>query len=392
MLRMIIFGLFATSIWAAVHLYLGHRLIHQTRLNPDYRKYAWALVAAHGVLAPIASFVRRLGARDSWLNDTLTLVSYIGMGFVVTLLVYILVKDLIHAGVLLVDRLRDHRPDQPNLDRRNLLAGSFNLAAFGLAGVSTAAGYRNAVREPELKEVEVPIEGLPQELDGYTIVQISDVHVGETIKGDFLEALVERTNALKPDLVALTGDLTEGYVKDIGDQVRCIGDLKATDGVCYVTGNHEYYWDGPGWASFVADQGVHVLLNEHRVVERGRAKLVIGGVTDYKAGRILPDHATDPFKAIEGAPEHDFSLLLAHQPTSVYDARKAGWDMQISGHTHGGQFFPWNFFVGLYHEFSAGLGRLGAMWIYVSSGVGYWGPPNRLGAPSELTVIRLKRA
>lgn len=389
-LRMILFGIVASTVWIGVHFYIGHRLIHQTRMRVDWRRYAWGLVGVHAILAPIAFFWRR-ARPEGVVYETLTLATYIGMGFVVTLLVYLLVKDIFHGMVKASDRLRNHQPSEPDIDRRNLLAGSFNLGAFAVAGVSSAAGYHGAVKPPALQEIEVPVEGLPEGLDGFTIVQVSDVHIGPTLKPEFLDAIVDRVNELDADTVAITGDLVDGYVQDLGPKLTALDRLTAREGVFYVTGNHEYYWDGPAWADFVESKGIRVLLNEHALVERNGARLLIGGVTDYRAARQVEAHASDPFKAIEGAPKHDFSLLLAHQPTSVYEAKKAGWDMQISGHTHGGQFFPWNLFVGLYHEFSAGLERLGDMWIYVSRGAGYWGPPNRLGAPSEITRITLRR-
>lgn len=390
-LRMILFGVVASTLWIGVHFYIGHRLIHQTRMKDEWRKYAWSLVGIHAVLAPIAFFWRR-AKPEGVIYETLNLLTYLGMGFIVTLLVYLLVKDLFHLFVRASDRLREHEPSPPDQDRRNLLAGSFNLAAFAGAGVSSAVGYKNAVKPPKLEEIEIPIEGLPAALEGFTIVQISDVHIGPTLKPDFLDAIVDRVNELDADAVAITGDLVDGYVHDLGPKLTALDRLQAREGVFFVTGNHEYYWDGPAWARFVASKGIHVLLNDHHLIEKDGARLLVGGVTDYRAARQVEEHASDPFKAIEGAPDHDFSLLLAHQPTSVYEAKKAGWDMQLSGHTHGGQFFPWNVFVGLYHEFSAGLDRLDDMWIYVSRGAGYWGPPNRLGAPSEITRIKLRRS
>ncbi len=390
-LRMILFGVVASTIWIGVHFYIGHRLIHQTRVRATWRPYAWSVVGLHAVLAPIAFFWRRAHPEGA-IYEALNLVTYIGMGFTFTLLIYLLVKDIIHLMVVASDRLRSRQPSEPDQERRNLLAGSFNLGAFAVAGVSSAKGYRNATKPPAVEEVEVPVEGLPRGLDGFTIVQLSDLHIGPTLRGDFLDAIVDRVNELDADAIAITGDLIDGYVEDLAAELTGLDRLEAREGVFFVTGNHEYYWDGPAWARFIESKGIRVLLNDHQLVERGDARLLVGGVTDYRAERQFESHATDPFKAIEDAPEHDFSLLLAHQPTSVYNAKKAGWDMQISGHTHGGQFFPWNLFVGLYHEFSAGLDRLDDMWIYVSRGAGYWGPPNRHGAPSEITHITLKRA
>jgi len=138
------------------------------------------------------------------------------------------------------------------------------------------------------------------------------------------------------------------------------------------------------------------LANEHRLVQIGRGRLLVGGVNDLRTERHIPDEACDPHQAMEGAPAHDFSVLLAHQPGTCYEAGPAGWGLQLSGHTHGGQFFPWNFFVGLAHPFNAGLGKWDVegkepMWVYVNRGTGYWGPPLRLAVPSEITVLTLRR-
>jgi predicted MPP superfamily phosphohydrolase len=139
--------------------------------------------------------------------------------------------------------------------------------------------------------------------------------------------------------------------------------------------------------------GLRVLMNEHEVVRQGGAALVVAGVTDYSAHHYHPSHQSDPARALQGAPDDaDVRLLLAHQPRSAFAAARAGFHLQLSGHTHGGQFLPWNFFVRLWQPFTAGLHRLGGLWVYVSRGTGYWGPPKRLGAPSEITHIRLVAA
>jgi hypothetical protein len=158
-----------------------------------------------------------------------------------------------------------------------------------------------------------------------------------------------------------------------------------------VTGNHEYYWDAPAWCAEVERCGMKVLNNANELVRHGDATLAVGGVTDYRASRHDESQASDPHKAIVGAEDADFKLLLAHQPKSVYEAARAGFDLQLSGHTHGGQFWPWNLVVGLAHPFTAGLDVFESMKIYVSRGTGYWGPPMRLGAPSEITLLTLKR-
>ena len=186
--------------------------------------------------------------------------------------------------------------------------------------------------------------------------------------------------------------MVDGSVADLRVHTRRFDALRAPDGVFFCTGNHEYYSGADEWVEEVARYGWIPLLNEHRLIERDGARLLVAGCTDFNADRHGEEHASDPAKAREGAPDHDLSLLLAHQPKSIHAAAAAGYDLQLSGHTHGGQFFPANMFVGFAHPFHEGLGKQDDTWIYVNRGTGYWGPPNRAGVPAEITLIRLVRA
>ncbi|MGE8476313.1 MAG: metallophosphoesterase, partial [Paraburkholderia hospita] len=227
-------------------------------------------------------------------------------------------------------------------------------------------------------------------LDGFTIVQISDIHVGPTIKRGYVDAIVDAVNRLEPDLIAVTGDVVDGSVEHLADHTRPLSRLSARHGAYLVTGNHEYYSGAHAWIAEFQRLGLHVLLNEHVVVEHDGAQAVIAGVTDFSAGHFDPAHESDPAAALEGAPgDVLIKVLLAHQPRSAEAAADAGFTLQLSGHTHGGQFFPWNFAVRLQQPFVAGLSRLDNLWVYTSRGTGYWGPPKRLGAPSEITRLRL---
>jgi predicted MPP superfamily phosphohydrolase len=176
------------------------------------------------------------------------------------------------------------------------------------------------------------------------------------------------------------------------EEVAPLAELGAPHGKYFVTGNHEYYWDAPGWVREVERLGFAALVNTHRLIERGDGKLLVAGVTDSTASRGTPGHRSDPVAAVTGAPDADVKLLLAHQPTSAFAAQRAGFDLQLSGHTHGGQYFPFNLLVRLFQPFVSGLHRLQNMWLYVSRGTGYWGPPLRLGVPSEITLIELVKA
>jgi predicted MPP superfamily phosphohydrolase len=256
--------------------------------------------------------------------------------------------------------------------------------------LTSAIGFVNARRRARILNVDVPIPGLPAALEGFTIAQISDVHVGPTIKSNYVEAIVDAVNRLGADVVAITGDVVDGSVAQLSRHTAPLGRLHANHGVYLVTGNHEYYSGADAWIAEFRRIGLTVLVNEHVVIEHDGARLVLAGVTDYTGGQFDAAHRSDPAAAIEGAP-HDIEtrVLLAHQPRTAHAAADAGFTLQLSGHTHGGQIFPWNFLVRLQQPFTAGLAKLDSLWVYTSRGTGYWGPPKRLGAPSEITRVRL---
>jgi predicted MPP superfamily phosphohydrolase len=234
------------------------------------------------------------------------------------------------------------------------------------------------------------VRDLPAELHGFSIAQITDVHVGATIRRSYVERIVDAVNALEPDMIALTGDFVDGPVRELATHTAPLQRLCARYGAFFVTGNHEYYSGAGAWTAEFRRLGLRVLLNEHAVITHNGAALVVAGVTDFSAHHFDPAQRSDPDAALAGAPPNAaLKILLAHQPRSAPAAAKAGFHLQLSGHTHGGQFWPWNLFVRFQQPFTAGLHRLNALWVYVSRGTGYWGIPNRFGAPSEITRLRL---
>lgn len=391
--RVVLFLTVVPLVWLGLHYYIGRRLVGAFELGRRHRFIAWTAVAVLAVM-PVLSFVGTrlfgvLGTRPmQWLGFLL-------MGVSSILFLLLVTADLVRGGTAVVAWLRRRvaapDPDAADADpqRRAFLGRAVNLGIIGSAAAATTAGAVGAARLPSIVEVDVPIEGLPAALHGYRIVQITDVHVGPTIRGEYLDAVVAMVNEQEPDLVAVTGDLIDGWVEELAPEVAALAELQGRDGAYFVTGNHEYYWNGPAWCEQVERCGLTVLKNQHRVIERDGARILLAGVTDYSAGAQAKGHATDPHKARKGAPEHDVSILLAHQPRSIYEAAKAGYDLQISGHTHGGQYFPITLLAHLAQPYVAGLHRHEDTWIYVSRGTGYWGPPIRLGAPHEVTVLRL---
>jgi predicted MPP superfamily phosphohydrolase len=343
-------------IWTLLHLYVGVRLLGGAGGAWIVTALGWAAVLVVAWL-PFAGFVAgrsRLAGRRY-----LEWAGYLAMGLSSLLIVMVAAAQVLHLGDV----------------RSGILGGAALMTVVGLI----------QARHPRVVRVAVPIRNLPPDLAGLRIVQLSDLHVGPTIRRPFVEWVVDVTNALAPDLVAVTGDVADGFVPDLREHVAPLGRLRAPLGTFFVTGNHEYYWDAGGWTRELERLGLAVLSNEHRLLVRGNGRLLLAGITDLSVD-------PDPHAALAGAPDSDVRVLLAHQPRSAYAARAAGFDLQLSGHTHGGQFFPFNLLVRLFQPFVAGLHRLEEMWLYVSRGTGYWGPPLRLGAPSEITLLELVRA
>ena len=237
-----------------------------------------------------------------------------------------------------------------------------------------------------MRRVRIPLAKLPKSASGYVIVQLSDVHVGPTLGREFVESIVRETNALAPDLIVITGDLVDGSVDQLREHVAALRDLKARDGVFFVTGNHEYYSGADAWIAHLGTLGVRVLRNE-RVDVRGLFDLA--GVDDASSAGALPHHGQDVAKAAQGRDPSRALVLLAHQPKALKDALAAQVDLQLSGHVHGGQLVPFNWLVRLQQPLVAGLYLVEKTYVYVSTGTGYWGPPMRVGSGSELTRIEL---
>ena len=321
-------------------------------------------------------------ARRAAGHDIVMVAAFIAMGFLSSLLVLTLLRDVALAGIWIGSQL-------------GLALSGSTFAVWSALAVPAAAmlmtvwGLINARRTARVVEVDVPIANLPASLHGFTIAQISDIHVGPTIKGDYLQSIVGAVNRLQADMVAVTGDLVDGSVAQLRSHVAPLGDLTSRHGTYFVTGNHEYYSGVTAWVTELRGLGVNVLLNEHVVLRHNDGELVVAGVTDHSGHHFDESHRSDPAAAIASAPDDVVRILLAHQPRSAAAALQAGFQLQLSGHTHGGQFWPWNFFVRLQQPFTAGLHRLQSLWVYTSRGTGYWGPPKRFGAPSEITHLRL---
>lgn len=320
-------------------------------------------------------------------GDGMAWIGFLSLGAFSWLFVLSLVRDVLLLTMVIAHTVNASVLSETTLERTQYTSA---VAIPALTCVAVLLGLFNARRRARVKDVEVPIDRLAPPLDGFTIVQLSDLHVGPTIKHGYVQAIVDASNALLPDVIALTGDLVDGSVERLQPHTEALAGLKARHGVYVVTGNHEYYSGAPQWVAEFRRLGLQVLMNEHRVLHHGGAPVVLAGVTDFGAGNFDPAQTSDPIAALRGAPANaGIRILLAHQPRSATVAAAAGFELQLSGHTHGGQFWPWHYFVPLQQPYVAGLHRLNRMAVYVSRGTGYWGPPMRIGAPSEITRIRL---
>ncbi|ARP86862.1 metallophosphoesterase [Bordetella genomosp. 9] len=369
------------AIGILVHLYIALRLLPDAPIPQAARWLGALYLALSCLLIPLGARARQLP--PSW-GRAAAWAGLLAMGFFSSLFVLTLLRDVLLFAVWAADALRGVPADE------TALRGSSALWVPVLALLLTLVGLFNARRRARIVTVNVPIAGLPPALDGFTIAQISDIHVGPTIRRPYVEAIVAAVNRMEADVVAITGDVVDGPVHQLAPHAAPLGQLRARHGVYLVTGNHEYYSGAREWVAEFERMGLCVLSNRHVVIAHGGTPLVLAGVTDYSAGQFDPAQRSDPRGALLGAPpDAAVRILLAHQPRSAFAAEPAGYTLQLSGHTHGGQFLPWNFFVRLQQPFTAGLRRLGRLWVYTSRGTGYWGPPKRVGAPSEITRIRL---
>lgn len=275
---------------------------------------------------------------------------------------------------------------------RVLLGGSRLGIALGLISTGlSAVGVWQAIRVPDVKTMEIVLPRLPAELDGLRIVQLTDLHASRLLQAPWLQAVVDKTNALKPDLILITGDLVDGSPRARVDDVQPLKDLRARYGVFAIPGNHEYYVDYVHWLPAFEHLGLHMLLNEHVLITHNGRDLVLAGVTD-KAAQPFKLPEPDIIKALKGAPAGDPVILLSHRPGGALVNAGQGVDLQLSGHTHGGQILGPHLIAKWANEgFVSGLYAVAGMQLYVSNGTGLWnGFPVRLGRPSEITEIVLR--
>ena len=365
------------------HAYIAKRMVLDPGWPEPWRSGALALVAAGGcllVLAPIAERILRPPA-----SRVLLWPGVLWMGFAFLAIVWLAASDLalalggaaaFAAGTPLADPEAASRV-------RALLVGAIVL---GLGAVA----LREGLRAPALRRLELRPARWPRALDGFRIVQISDIHLGPIRGRRFAGELARRVNALRPDLVAVTGDLVDGGVRALAHEVAPLADLRAPHGVYFVTGNHDHYSGARAWAARCGELGMRVLRNERVVVGDGEASFDLAGVDDAHGRLVSGEGGEDLARALAGRDPARPVVLLAHDPGTFRRAATAGVDLQLSGHTHGGQIWPFGWVVRLVIPFVAGVYERDGSLLYVSRGTGFWGPPMRLLAPAEITEIALR--
>jgi predicted MPP superfamily phosphohydrolase len=390
----LVFFFVLLALAGSLHYYLWARLVRDPGLpGLTHTVLSWLFVGL-GLSIPLGMLAFRLLPRESSAFLAWTTFIWMGVSFILVSVVFStdlfrlmggglgqLLGWLGHGG--LGQELED--PSRRQLIARGV-AGAASATALGVSAVSV----RSALADVEVPEVPVKLDRLPAALSGLTIAQLTDVHVGPTIGRRFIESVVEKANGTRPDIVVITGDLVDGSVEGLRSHLAPLGRLKARYGVYFVTGNHEYYSGADPWIEELRRMGITVLRNERVVIGDPGASLDLVGVDDYSAHRFGGGHGPDLAKALVGRDPERASVLLAHQPREVERASALGMGLQISGHTHGGQIWPFNHAVGLVQPYVSGLHRHSKdTQIYVSRGTGYWGPPMRLLAPAEVTKIIL---
>ncbi len=363
MMRFIAYLASALVVTTAVHLYLHRRLVRDTALTTWRRPACIALFAGAALLplGMVGLLVMRTASRS--FTAPLMWCAFTWVGLLLFLLPMMLVGEL-------------RRPTDPA--RRRVMAGAMGALTLVLGGASAVIAQLPLI----VRRFRIPLANLGASMSGYKVVQISDLHVSATIGRELVEAVVARVNALDPDLIAITGDLVDGSVKDLGPLLAPLAALRARDGVYFVTGNHEYLSGVDEWVAFMPTLGFRVLRNE-RVAIGGEHGFDLIGIDD-------PSGTPDLHAALRGRDTTRASVLLAHRPDEVAAAARHGIGLQLSGHTHGGQVSPLGWLLERAHQpYVFGLYAVEKTALYVTSGAGYWGPPMRLGTRAEIALFEL---
>ncbi len=382
--RIVVFLAVIAALTFGTHYYLWARLIRDPAWPAPWRQVATLTLVILGLSIPASMIVWRVLPRD--VAIPIAWVGYVWMGAMFLVLVLLGGGEFLRWGWF---KVAEASTGDVDMDRRFFVARSLANGATIFGGALSAWSVWSAIRPVEVHSLAVELGRLPDKLHGLRIVQLTDMHVGPTIGRDFVEHIVREVNALDADIVAITGDMVDGSVEELAPALEPLAELRAKDGVFFVTGNHEYYSGADEWLAYLPSLGIRPLRNERVEIRREDHAIDLAGVDDWTAHQFGGDHGADLERALDGRDVERPVVLLAHQPKAFHGALDLGVDLQLSGHTHGGQIFPFGFLTRLAQPFLSGLHRREGTQIYVSKGTGYWGPPMRLGAPAEITLIEL---
>jgi len=314
-------------------------------------------------------------------HDTYFAFTHLALGYVNFLMVLVILRD-IAAFVL------HYSPMEINPDSLYGLQGLLVMLTLPVALI--IIGTLVVRVGPRLTKVELKFKNLPKELEGFRILHITDLHISRSLPSHFIEKLVELCKKNPADIAVFTGDILDDIPARYKDDMAKLKAIPSKYGNFYVSGNHEYYWQGQQAIGAFRELGFNVLMNEAYPIKFGQAELQICGIPD-PAAKAFQLEAPDFEKLAKNLHENSFKILLSHQPTLADSAAPLGIDLQLSGHTHGGQFFPWNLLIGFFQKYGKGLYHIKGMQLYVNQGTGYWGPSLRLGTYCELAEIRLRK-
>lgn len=378
------------SVLALMHLLVWKRMVKDTTSPGRLRRLLSGIVGAL-LLVLVATLVlpRVVGIRESsWFAWP----GYLWFGLVVYLFLALLVLEPVRLALRGWTRRSPRPVDQPGahaVDRRVFLARTGAAAAGVAAAGLTGVGVVNALGPPRVLRVPVRLSRLDPAFSGFRIAVVSDIHLGPLLGRAHTERIVRLINEADPDLVAVVGDLVDGTVEELGAAAEPLQDLAARDGAFFVTGNHEYFvGDTASWMRELERFGLNVLHNENTRIRRGAAAFDLAGVNDL-AGESRSD-PPDFDRALAGVAPGGPAILLAHQPVLVTEAASRGVDLQLSGHTHGGQMWPFHYAVELAQPSLAGLSQVQDTQLYVTRGAGFWGPPVRVGAPPDISILTVQ--
>ena len=377
------------SVLALMHLYVWKRMVKDTTQPGRVRWLLSGLVVALIALLVATLIVPRVfGVEESgWFAWP----GYLWFGLLVYLFLALLALEPVRLVLRLLRRKRVPEPDDEArvVDRRMFLARTGAVAA-GVAAIGvTGVGVSSALGPPQILRVPVRLPRLNPAFNGFRVAVVSDIHLGPLLGRAHTERIVRMINEAEPDLVAVVGDLVDGTVAELGAAAEPLQDLQSPEGVFFVTGNHEYFVDDTAeWMRELERFGLNVLRNENTRIRRGAAGFDLAGVNDVAGAERSDPPNFD--RALSGVSPGGPTILLAHQPIQVTEAASRGVDLQLSGHTHGGQMWPFHYVVELAQPSLAGLSRVQDTQLYVSRGAGFWGPPVRVGAPPDISVLTLQ--